>query len=112
MAPITDTKRLHTLKPVTPVEPAAAKIHPPMTPPTIPRTISRKSPSPVLLIIMLAIHPAKPPRTIQLITPITCSSRVHIFHVGHAAICVLPERALRVGKLVEKGGEATHTAAH
>src|SRR5947199_10085596 len=76
MAPITDTKRLHTLKPVTPVEPAAVKIHPPMTPPTIPRTISRKSPSPVLLIIMLAIQPAKPPRTIQLITPIACSSRV------------------------------------
>src|ERR1700730_10558299 len=72
-APTTATNRLHRLNPVTPVEPSAAKIHPPMIPPTIPSTMSRKTPSPVLLISMLPIQPAIPPSTIQLKIPMCAS---------------------------------------
>src|ERR1700738_360739 len=46
------------LTPVTPAAPIAVKIHPPTNAPTIPRMMSRTSPSPVLLTILLPMKPA------------------------------------------------------
>jgi hypothetical protein len=56
---------LYRLKPVTPLTPKALKMKPPTIAPTIPRTISRKNPSPDLLTILLAMKPAMRPSKIQ-----------------------------------------------
>src|SRR6516225_3618612 len=69
------TSKLQRLNPVMPVEPNAVKIHPPTMPPMMPRTISRNRPSPVLFTIKLAIQPAIPPSTTQLMMPMTALQR-------------------------------------
>ena len=71
-APITATHKLQRLKPVTPDDPKAVKIHPPTTAPTIPKMMSRKIPSPDLLTPMLPSHPAMAPKTIHPRTDIMC----------------------------------------
>src|SRR5271168_2008267 len=53
------------LKPVIPPAPTAEKMNPPTIAPTMPRTMSRKKPSPDLFTILLAMNPAISPRKIQ-----------------------------------------------
>ena len=59
IAPMIATIMLYRLKPVTPLAPKALKMKPPTIAPTIPRTMSRKRPSPDLLTILLAMKPSK-----------------------------------------------------
>src|SRR5690349_4574757 len=54
---------LYRLSPVTPECPKNVKMYPPTIAPTIPSTMSRISPSPDLLTILLPIKPAISPRT-------------------------------------------------
>src|SRR5664279_1934106 len=72
MAPITATNMLHRLKPFTPVAPAKLKRKPPASAPTIPRTMSRMIPSPVLFTILLAMKPEIRPSTIHASIDIFC----------------------------------------
>src|SRR6516162_158372 len=67
IGPITETTRLYRLNPVTRLSPSAVKISPPTTAPTIPSTILRKKPAPLLLTILAAMKPAISPSTIQAI---------------------------------------------
>src|SRR5712692_247975 len=48
------------------------KSHPPTIAPTIPRMMSRKSPSPVLLTILLPTNPATSPKMIQATSDMSC----------------------------------------
>src|SRR5579859_4679528 len=65
MAPITETTRLYRFTPVTPWAPNMLNTQPPTTAPTIPSTISRNTPSPVLFTSLLPTNPAIKPNTIQ-----------------------------------------------
>src|SRR6478736_3452297 len=69
-APMTATTRLQMLKPVTPAPTSSAAINPPTIAPTMPSTISIKSPEPDLLTILLAMNPAMRPKIIHAITPL------------------------------------------
>src|SRR5580693_3982833 len=64
-APITATNRLYRFTPVTPCAPNMLNTQPPTTAPTIPSTISRNTPSPVLFTNLLPMNPAINPNTIQ-----------------------------------------------
>src|SRR5712692_4717656 len=59
-------------KPVTPCMPNRLNSHPPITAPTIPRPISKKNPSPVLLTNLLPMNPAIRPSTIQETIDMVC----------------------------------------
>src|SRR5690242_9738808 len=56
---------LQMLNPVTPTAPIKENRNPPTIPPMIPRRMSRTTPCPCLLTILLAMKPAIRPRTIQ-----------------------------------------------
>ena len=58
-------------KPVTPLAPTAEKMNPPTTAPTMPRTMSRKKPSPCLFTILLAMNPAISPSMIHAMIDMT-----------------------------------------
>lgn len=66
MAPSSATTKLYISKPVIPGRSNAFIIHPPTTPPTIPRAMFIIIPcSASVLMIMEAIHPINPPKTIH-----------------------------------------------
>src|SRR5258708_16523721 len=58
--------------PVTRGMPNRLNTHPPITAPTIPRAMSRKSPSPVLLTSLLPMKPAIRPSTIHAMIDMVC----------------------------------------
>src|SRR5579872_2507514 len=61
------------LTPLTPDIPKVRNNQPPTTAPMMPRMMSRNTPSPRLLTILLAMNPAIRPRTIQASTDMTVS---------------------------------------
>src|SRR5512135_400076 len=64
-APTTATMKLQRFSPVTPGWPNWLKSHPPPTAPTMPSTISIRTPSPLLFTSLLATKPAIRPSTTQ-----------------------------------------------
>src|SRR6266566_1275200 len=61
--------------PVTPCMPNRLNNQPPITAPTIPRAMSRKNPSPVLLTSLLPMKPAIRPSTIHAMIDMICPPR-------------------------------------
>src|SRR6266403_897064 len=67
-----DTRRLKMFNPVTPCMSNRLNNQPPITAPTIPRAMSRKNPSPLLLTSLLPIKPAIRPSTIPAMIDMIC----------------------------------------
>jgi hypothetical protein len=65
---------LYRFNPVTGAAPTAENRNPPTNAPTIPRTISRRTPSPDLLTSLLAMNPAINPKTSHAIIDIVSYS--------------------------------------
>jgi len=90
-APITATKRLYRLSPVTPVAPNLLNNHPPTTAPTTPSTTSTTNPSPLRFTSLLPMKPAINPKIIQAINDMDLSSRSSCLALQTVRIEARPE---------------------
>src|SRR5256885_16982147 len=86
--------------PVTPCIPNRLNNHPPTTAPTIPRAMSRKNPSPVLLTSLLPMKPAiRPSTTHEMI------DMIDLLSVWHRSMSLLDD-LIRASQQRRRDGEA------